>query len=130
YRPQCRAGGRKCADCEMSFDRPTDRRSTSTASLLIGLTLSAYALRLVLAQVLMHEADNSRPFAHGRGDALDRALASVARCEHARHAGLEWQGITVMVPSRARLLEDVSTRYEIALRVPGDLVGEPLSVRF
>ena len=35
-----------------------------------------------------------------------------------------------MVPARARLLEDISTRHEIALRVALDLVGEPLRVRF
>src|SRR5260370_525998 len=91
-------------------------------------TLVAHSLGLVGAEVLVQQADDRSSFAHGRGDALDGTLTRVARCQHTRHTGLEQQGVAMMTPSCGRL--ELSTRYEIALRVALDLVGDPLRVRF
>jgi hypothetical protein len=78
---------------------------------------------LGFAQVLVHEAYDSRSLANGGCDALDRALAHVPGREDAGHARLERQGISVLVPACAWLLEDISTRHEIALSVTLDLGG-------
>jgi hypothetical protein len=47
--------------------------------------------------MFVHETDDRRSFANGRGDAFDRPLSHVAGSEDAGHARLERQGIRVMM---------------------------------
>src|SRR4051812_18377891 len=63
---------------------------------IVGIVLAA-RLRELRA-VLVDELDGHRSFAHGRRDALHRAVANVARREHARDTGLEWQWIALERP--------------------------------
>src|SRR5262249_56920028 len=82
------------------------------------------------AQVLVHESHDGRAFADRGSDPLDGALADVAGREPAWPARLEGHGVRTAVPMDVRLLQDLASGHDVALRVTGDLAGEPLRVGF
>ena len=80
----------------------------------------------------MYKRHDHGAFAHGRGYSLDRGMAHVARCEHARHVGLEVVGLSVESPvcRQCAAAPKVGAGDQIAFLVADDAdLSRPLRIR-
>ena len=73
----------------------------------------------------MYLRDRSRPFAHGRGNSFDRAIAHVTCGEYAWNTGLQTQGVR---PTFWPILDGVSGNDEAKV-IALERVFEPLGAR-